>query len=243
MQYGYIESKVKIEKSAGIWPAFWLWHHDENSTPMAQEIDIFEMVPGRKETCGVTVDDEYYHNRHIMTTNAHVDEPSSDPLCTTHFQPARIYDYEQWHVYGLEWSPSKIIWYLDDAIIRILDNPGIHEKTTIILNFALNPETGFVTNELYQLTDFPLEMHVDYVKVYKLDPKFCAIDLNLCNYDFSNHDNEVRKNINVGNGACQNNLSIGDDVFLRAGEGILFNKNFYVPIGAKLYADVNRCEK
>ncbi len=83
-------------------------------------------------------------------------------------------------------------------------------------------------------------MYVDYVKVYELDND-CNTNLNACNYNFSSHDNKVKKNITIGTGAYSNSLSNGDDIYMRASEGILINGDFTVPVGAQLYLDVNTC--
>lgn len=83
-------------------------------------------------------------------------------------------------------------------------------------------------------------MLIDFVKVYNLDND-CNTNLNICNYNFTSHDNRVKKNITIGNGSCSNSLNSGDNIFLRASEGVLINGDFSVPLGAELYIDVNSC--
>jgi hypothetical protein len=90
------------------------------------------------------------------------------------------------------------------------------------------------------MTPFPSDMLVDYVKVYKLKTD-CNTILNLCNYNFGTHDNKVKQSIIIGNGSCVNSLIIGQNVYLRASEGILINGDFTVPQGAELYIDANPC--
>lgn len=55
------------------------------------------------------------------------------------------------------------------------------------------------------------------------------------------HDNKVKKSITIGNGSCNNSLNTGDNIYLRASEGVSINGDFTVPIGAELYIDVNSC--
>lgn len=83
-------------------------------------------------------------------------------------------------------------------------------------------------------------MYVDYVRVYNLKND-CKITLNLCNYNFGTHDNKVKQNIIIGNGSCTNAFNIGENVYLRASEGVLINGDFTVPVGAEIYIDVNSC--
>jgi hypothetical protein len=53
--------------------------------------------------------------------------------------------------------------------------------------------------------------------------------------------NKVKQSITIGNGNCINSLSVVQNVFLRASEGVLINGDFTVPDGTQLYIDVNTC--
>ncbi len=178
-------------------------------------------------------DEHYNHNQTHLTSNIHFVSPIG--FCQETFKVNKVSDYTNWHTYGLEWTPSKLIWYIDGSIIRISNNTGIHASTNLRINLALNP---YVVP--YNPNDFPQTMEIDYVKVYELDND-CNTDMTLCNYNFNTHDNKVKRNIVIGNGSCSNSLSYGDDIYLRASEGVLINSNFTVPIGSELYIDVNPC--
>lgn len=145
------------------------------------------------------------------------------------------FNYTGWHTYGIEWSPSKMIWYINGSPVRIFPNPGIVDPVRIILNLAIEPWA--LPN---QTTPFPSEMLVDYVRVYELDND-CNTNMNVCNYNFSMHDNKVKKNITIGNGTCSNVIGSGQNVYLRASEGVLINGDFTISLGSDLYIDVNTC--
>lgn len=234
-QYGYMEARLKIPYGNGFWPAFWTFNQDYSY----QEIDIFEMVPGRRENCHLASSPNFIHGAYDMSSNVHIKPPGSDPMCAGKFRVNQVADYTKWHTYGLEWSPSKLIIYVDDYPVRLIPNPGINAKTKMILNVALNPDRNILP---YHDADFPDKMYIDYVKVYELDEE-CHRDVTLCNYDFTYHDNKVKNKIIIGNGSCSNSLSVGDNVYLRAGEGIYINGDFNVPIGAQMYLDANPCKK
>lgn len=128
MRYGYIEAQIKVDCESGYFPAFWLYGVF-NSNPLGteiQEIDVFEMTPGHK--------DEYpngeilFHTENIMTSNWHYnyDEPTHK---STNYL---INDYTKYHTYGLEWTPSKLIYYVDGAIYRIEPNKGMFDTKKII---------------------------------------------------------------------------------------------------------------
>lgn len=234
-KYGFIEARIKVPYGNGFWPAFWLFSDEIQNGTSYQEIDIFEMVPGRWEDCVYSNSLEFTHNYNHLTSSLHNVRSSNEPFCTSNFRVFSINDYRQWHKYGIEWSPSKIIYYVDDIPIRTVTNVGNFDPSVIILNVALNP---FVTP--YYSSNFPSEMLVDYVKVYNLNND-CNTVLNICNYDFTYHDTRVKKKIIIGNGTCTNSLNINDNVFLRASEGVEINGDFTVPVGAELYIDVNTC--
>lgn len=219
-QYGYIESRIKLPYAYGYWPAFWtIVGNGVQNQSNAAEIDIFEMLG--------------HLPPNTITTNIHKQYPDGN----IYYEEEAFSNFtyaNTWHTYGIEWSPSKIIWYIDGSPIRLLANHGIIDPISIILNLAIEP--GF----LPPLTSFQSNMYIDYVKVYDLKND-CNTVLNACNYNFSNHDNKVKKNIIIGNGSCNNSLNPGDNVHLRASESILLNNSFTVPIGAELYIDVNPC--
>lgn len=219
-QYGYIESRIKLPYGYGFWPAFWTFIGSGVSGSNAAEIDIFEML-------GHSPSNE-------ITTNIHLNYPDGNIYFQK--QTPTNYDYNNtWHTYGIEWSPSKIIWYVDGSPIRLFPNHGIIDPVRIILNLAIEPD--YLPNSS---TPFPSDMLVDYVKVYDLK-KDCSNDLNVCNYNFGTYDNKVKKSITIGNGSCTNSLNVGQNIFLRASEGVLINGDFSVPIGSELYIDVNPC--
>src|SRR5690554_582414 len=231
-QFGYIESKIKLPNGHGFWPAFWTFKGSGVLATNEAEIDIFEML-------GSDV-----NAPNIMGTNIHkeycdVNQPDY-PVCANipnyglDLKPTN-FDYTSWHTYGIKWSPNKIVWYVDGSPVRTITSHGIIDPVRIILNFAIEPWA--LPN---QTTPFPSEMIIDYVKVYNLSND-CNTNLNVCNYNFSSHDNRVKKNINIGNGSCNNYLNSGDNIFLRASEGVLINGSFTVPLGAELYIDVNTC--
>lgn len=161
--------------------------------------------------------------------------PWEDPNILCYGQDVIPYNfnYTSWHTYAIEWSPSKIIWYIDGFPVRIFPNPGVVDPVRIILNLAIGAPPD-------QTTPFPSEMLVNYVRVYEL-ANDCNTNMNVCNYNFSTHDNRVKKNITIGNGTCTNTIGSGQNIYLRASEGVLINGDFTMSLGSELYIDVNTC--
>lgn len=218
-QYGYVEARIKLPYKYGFWPAFWTFVGSGVTPTNAAEIDIFEMLghlPPNK-----------------ITTNIHKYYPDGNIYYEEEI-PTNFTYANTWHTFGVEWSPSKIIWYVDGSPIRLFANHGIIDPVRIILNLAIEP--GYLPSS----SSFPSYMYVDYVKVYNLSND-CNTNLNVCNYNFGTHDNKVKKNITIGNGSCTNAIGVGQNAYLRASEGVLINGDFTIPIGAELYIDVNPC--
>ena len=224
MHYGYIEAKIAINYGEGFFPAFWLYGTEPDLALHQgtdyQEIDIFEMTPHRTQQQNSSI----IHDYNLMTSNWHNYDDFGNIS-----KKFSINDYRNYHVYGLEWTPSKIIYYVDGAIYRIEANQGLFDPKTIILNFAVK------RNHVTSTTIFPGEMDVDYVRVYKPRKDYSTTQL-MNNYNFGNHDNRVKKKI-VMNG--NNALNVNDNIYLRATEGVEISGTFTVPVGAQLYIDVN----
>lgn len=229
-QFGYIEARVKVPPGFGFFPAFWVYLGEGVSNPSnAAEIDIFEILSGT------------YPNTSVLTTNYHLEYPSAT---VKHVHELIGFNYTDWHTYAIEWSPSKIIWYVDGFPIRTFSNHVIIDPVRIAFNVGLDPN-----NPPNLSTPFPSQMLVDYVRVYELRDYDCDLDLYLCDSSFDLYlfwylfiNKSVRKNITIGNGSCNNSLFTGHNIHMRASEGVLINGDFFVPIGAELYVDVNECD-
>lgn len=97
-------------------------------------------------------------------------------------------------------------------------------------NFAVHENEANILGDY-----FPGRMDIDYVRIYKPRTDYSTI-LNMNNYEFSSHDNKVKKKIIM---TGSNALQITDNVYLRATDGVEINGDFIVPLGAELYIDVN----
>lgn len=165
-QYGRIEARIRIPAGAGVWPAFWMLgdNIDTLHWPACGELDIMENVGktpleirgsihGRGFT-GVPV-------THVLTL------PTGKPFA------------DDFHTYGLIWSPGKIQYYLDDpahpyaTYTRDSLPPGAvwpfdDGKYFILLNLAIGGDWPGPPNAS---TPSPAEMLVDYVRVYQTTPQ------------------------------------------------------------------------
>ncbi len=242
IKYGYIEAEIKFPK--GLWPSFWTFvGAGLPSFTNAAEIDIVEITGDMSPSVIGTNIHKKYCNCNVGTCITCDNGKLFVPQCPNYDNSILCYglnvslsgfSYTSWHTYAIEWSPDKIIWYIDGVQVRNLPNHGIIDPVRLILSVGVDPY------HLPNNVSFPVYTYVNYVKVYKLRND-CKANMNVCGYNFSTHDNRVKKNITIGNGTCNNSLNVGDKVFLRASEGVLINGDFTVPVGSELYIDVNSC--
>jgi beta-glucanase (GH16 family) len=162
--------------------------------------------------------------------------PEVNPEILCHQMDVEIPDYsEDFLTYGMEWTPSKIIWYVNGKMVRNEANPGIHDPVRIIFNLAITP---------WQLPDettpFPAEMEIDYLRIYGLDQDHQIPD------SFRNHLNVLegtaKDTLILGGEAGFNAVPRNENVTIRATKSIEIRGDFSVPLGAQLYLDVNDIE-
>lgn len=133
--YGYFEIRAKIMPSAGS-SAFWLAWPTINY--LQTEIDVFEM--GGKGTTPDPAGDELprlpSNNRYNM--NYHVFESAEFPgvegynVDRTWVAPFDFKD--DYHVYGLDWQPDFIRWYVDGVLIHVKETRDQHSPMHVIMD-------------------------------------------------------------------------------------------------------------
>ena len=246
LHFGYIESKMKLPYGKGFWPAFWTWTGAINASN-AGEIDIFEMTKYPSSTTMGTNLHMYYCNDSLCDLSQYKpcndckgtlykqECPNVNPAVLCYGQDVTIPSYANIdRVYGLEWTPTKFIWYVDGVAVRNFPNPGIIDPVWIYLNLAL---IHWWPDAPDNTTPFPAQMEIDYVRIYKL--KCDGGVINNCSYNFNTYNNKVKQSITIGGNGCSNSLSPGDHITMRATDFIEIKGDFYAPVKAELYLDVN----
>lgn len=159
-KYGRFEARLKVPTGQGLWPAFWLLGADIGTVgwPQTGEIDIMEQRGQAPTVNHGTLHGPGYSGGGGLTR--------AFTLSSGRFDTA-------FHVYRVDWSASKISWYVDDQLYNEVnkgDQPGawVYDHTFyIILNVAVGG--GFV-GAPNGSTTFPQEMTVDWVRVSQAAP-------------------------------------------------------------------------
>ncbi len=157
--YGRIEARIKLPAGSGLWPAFWALGSDieEVGWPDSGEIDVMESLGNDPFT---------------LYGSIHGPEPgSAKGYHLTAREHSAVSLASRFHVFGVEWSPSAIIFTFDGAPYStrtpaslsgaqqwVFDKPFF-----LLLNLAVG---GNWPGAPQASTPLPATMLVDWVRVY-----------------------------------------------------------------------------
>ena len=112
-QYGYVQVVARVPYAEGLWPALWLAAADQQWPP---EIDIFEHY-------GVQAD----YSQHLHPVGAPVQgSAESSPNLSV-----------GWHVFGLYWSQSRLIWFVDGHPVMSTGQAVPEQPMYFVANLAV----------------------------------------------------------------------------------------------------------
>jgi beta-glucanase (GH16 family) len=166
--YGRIEAAIQMPAGRGTWSAFWMLPTNNlyGGWPHSGEIDIMEHVgyePNKVHASTHTTKFNHQNNAGALTSTKTLFEATT-----------------QLNVYALEWEPGEMRMYVNDELIgRFGYSPAFNQEVPyddvfpfdnnfhIILNLAIGGNWGGVQG--IDDTIFPVEMVVDYVRIYQKD--------------------------------------------------------------------------
>jgi beta-glucanase (GH16 family) len=158
--YGRFDIRAKLPKGNGSWPAIWMLGSNIATAgwPHCGEIDIMEHVG---------YDDGNIHASIHTTDYNHMIGTQKSGQVTT---PTAT---DSFHVYSLEWDSTYIRYLVDNEPYFFIynDSDGDEDKWPfnhshyVILNLAVGGDWGGVQG--IDPNAFPMEMEVDYVRVFK----------------------------------------------------------------------------
>jgi hypothetical protein len=151
-QYGYFECRAQLQRSPGVWGAFWLQSPklSEGDDPHIHgaEVDIMEFF----KKLGTD----------IVSHNVHWG-PYGSSQHTTHGMQSYLEGVSQgFHTFGLEWTPEKYVFYIDG-----LKFYEVREGVSRIQEYMiLSMEIPHDAQDL-EKTTYPDVFMVDRVRVYQ----------------------------------------------------------------------------
>ncbi len=155
-RYGYFEARIHVPSGSGLHSSWWLWPTTDLWPP---EIDIMEVRGSRPTQVNMTT--------HWSENNVHPTGPTDTTFTGDQYAESTYTgpDFtESFHVFGVEWTPFTIIWYIDGVERHRTTEHVPQEAFWLELDLALDNYGGPVDAS----THLPASMLVDYVRVYRM---------------------------------------------------------------------------
>ncbi len=156
--YGRAESRVKIPRGQGLWPAFWMLGNNIGSAgwPTCGEVDIMENIGKEPATNHGSMHGPGYSG--------------GNPLTGIYTNPGGALG-DAYHTYAMEWEPAAVRFYVDGNLYETRTPANLPGGTKwvydhpffMLLNLAVG---GNWPGSPDGSTSFPRQMLVDYVRVY-----------------------------------------------------------------------------
>lgn len=148
VKYGYFEIRARSMKSKGS-SAFWFYDQDPG---VWTEIDVFEL-------CGTGErNNQYNMNIHVFRT----------PFKNEHWSRGGEWraDYsfaDDYHTFGLEWTPWIIRWYVDGREVRTAENTHWHQPLTMNFDSETMPDWFGLPGD----NELPSTFSIEYVRSWR----------------------------------------------------------------------------
>lgn len=163
--YGKFEARIRLARGQGLWPAFWMLGQDIDTVgwPSCGEIDIMESKGLEPQRLIGSLHGPGYSG--------------GNPISASYDLPGGATFADDFHVFGLEWTPDSISWQLDGVTWNVVVPAQLPRGTRWVFDhpfyLLLNVAVGgnFVGNP--DPNAFPpegLKTVVDYVRVYERVP-------------------------------------------------------------------------
>jgi beta-glucanase (GH16 family) len=151
-RYGYFECRAQLQKSPGVWGAFWLQSPrlSEGSDPQVYgaEVDIMEFFKKL--------------GKDIVSHNVHWGPYGAGQQSTRGMQSYLQGVSEGFHTFGLEWTEDKYAFFVDGLKFYEVQAGVSRIPEYLILSMEIPNALADLSKTVY-----PDEFLVDYVKVYQ----------------------------------------------------------------------------
>ena len=146
-RFGYFEARVKATRAIGSHTALWMVGFDD---PAAGEIQCYEI-----------------HGRHIGSERSRIDHgvlPWNDPTLTDErYQDWLPIDASEFHVYGIDWTPEHVDFFVDEAHVR-----RVAQSPQCAMQFEIGVyEVPSEVAELDTPPSYPVTCEIDWFRGYR----------------------------------------------------------------------------
>lgn len=164
-EYGTFEIYAKLPKGRGLWPAFWLYDHND----WPPEIDIFEGYSGVNGNYRNGIIKRLFYPYNVEScfhSHQELNIPNIKPKAYNRKQVIEsIYNPFSYNLYSLTWTRNALIFSINYRIVRVIANPDIMNylagrKMRVLINTHI--QKGFENSVTYE-TPFSI-LYFDYEK-------------------------------------------------------------------------------
>jgi beta-glucanase (GH16 family) len=157
--YGRIESRVRVPRGAGLWPAVWMLGANipDVGWPDCGEIDVMEHVAREPRRIYGTIHGPGYCGDNGYGRTSDLEHDLADDF----------------HVFRVDWSPGALEWFCDDVRYHWARPEDVAPSTWafdhpffVLVNLAVGGHFGQAVAES---TVFPQALLVDYVRIYQAE--------------------------------------------------------------------------
>jgi len=142
-QAGYFEARIKIAAAGGLNNGFWLTPDGKPGTPGHFELDPAAL----------------YHPKNVETYLCN----RCDPFWTKGEKWEAPDDLsKEFHVYGMLWTETEIVWYFDGQEIRRAEQDNCRKPVRVRFSTAVTTYAGEPTDAIHDTF-----MALDYVRVFE----------------------------------------------------------------------------
>ncbi|MCL4115485.1 UNVERIFIED_CONTAM: hypothetical protein GTU68_023909 [Idotea baltica] len=125
--YGRVEVRAKLPEGKGTWPAIWMLGCDDAGGslvwPKIGEIDIMEYLGDEPTTVFGTIHGPGFSGANSITKKY--------DLLNDRFDTG-------FHVFGVEWTPNQINWYVDGDLYQSITPADVSEETNGVGEWVFN---------------------------------------------------------------------------------------------------------
>ncbi|GAB3951809.1 RICIN domain-containing protein [Streptomyces sparsus] len=160
-KYGHVETRMKVPRGQGMWPAFWMLGDDFGDVgwPATGEIDIMENVGFEPGTVHGTLHGPGYSGEGGI--GAGYTLPNGQAFA------------DGFHTFAIDWSPDRISWSVDGHVYQTRTPADLggrqwvfNKEFFLIMNLAVG---GYWPGDPDGSTQFPQQLVVDHVRVTTSD--------------------------------------------------------------------------
>lgn len=241
-RYGYFEIRCKTPIHRGAFPAFWLWGTGRSRY---EEIDIFEYM------WNITIPNNHNPSPrlgypYVFNTGLFFDKDSLGNRIHYATKVVRfsedLPDMNQWHTFGVEWLPGRVVWYFDNEIVNEFYRGDKIPSGHMVLKANYSLDNWSLVNP-WDSTAAPIQFEgdtllIDYIRIYHLNTT-CNQDIVVTNASQIDTIQTMKHSLSF---ISTNPILIPTNTnkTFRA-ETITLDSEIEIPIGAKVTFIANPC--